>query len=87
MAKATTDTVQKTVETEIEETTYVLTLSEEEAKTLFALTGAVTGIPADTYRRDVVAIRKALGAAKLPYIYRDERFGYANIAALNLSSF
>lgn len=75
MAKATTDTISKTVQKTVEEKVYVVTLSEEEAKSLFALTGIVGGSPLDTYSAHTEAFRKALSRAGLDrYIWFKDRF-------------
>lgn len=63
MAKATVDTVTKTVETKVEEEVIQLTLSKTEANVMYALGAFVAGDVKYTYNRDVKAVRRALERA------------------------
>lgn len=75
MAKASIETISKTKTEEVSEKVYTLTLSEDEAKTLFALTGRIVGdFGGSTYAKHTTSVRVALADAGLPYMYFDKRF-------------
>lgn len=64
MANAKIETITKTVETEIEEEVYNLTLSKDEAQTLYALLGLVGGSASTTYNKHTYSIWNALGGSR-----------------------
>lgn len=63
MARATIETQTVTKTEEVEERVYTLTLSEEEAKSLRALTGWVAGSLVSTYCKHTSSIYGALSKA------------------------
>lgn len=83
MAKATVDTVTKTVEKEVREKVYVLTLSEAEAKAFFALTGGVDGNRVTTHNKHIWAARTALENAGIKNVWFSDHFthGVYNVIA------
>jgi predicted short-subunit dehydrogenase-like oxidoreductase (DUF2520 family) len=80
MAKATVDTVTKTVSKEVAEKVYVLTLTEDEAMSLRALTGvgrAGDGIE-PTYWKHTDDIYNTLRRAGVPAVWSHERFTFSS---------
>lgn len=69
MAKASVDTVTKTVTEEVDEEVIQLTLTKTEARALYALSLFVSGDQATTYHREITSIRNAVGlTGKLGYV-------------------
>jgi hypothetical protein len=68
MANAKIETVTKTVEKEIEEKVYTLTLSEDEAKVIRAFVGWVAGSPSNTYAKYTQPVFNALVDARVPMV-------------------
>lgn len=76
MATASKDTVKKTVETTVDEEVIQLTLTNVEARALYALVNKVwNGDGSDTYGRETSAVKAALyGTGKLGYVPSFEYF-------------
>lgn len=64
MADAKIETVKKSVETEIQEEVYTLTLSKDEAQTLYTLLGNIAGSATTTYNKHTYSIWNSLGGAR-----------------------
>lgn len=78
MAKAEITTVTKTVETEVQEKAYTLTLNEEEAMLLRALVGNVRGSEFSTYNKYGLSIWSALYNVGVPGVVHSTRFTITN---------
>lgn len=76
MATAKTETVKKTIKTEVDEKVIQLTLTNVEARTVLALASLVwTANESDTYVREARAVKAALRATgQLGYVDSDDYF-------------
>lgn len=78
MANAKIENVKKTVTKEVPERIYTLKLTEEEASTLYALTGAIVGDRFTTYSNHTSSIFDELYMAGVPYAMFRSRFSLRN---------
>lgn len=87
MADAKIETVKKSVETEVQEDVYTLTLNRDEAQTLYTLLGNIAGSASTTYNKHTYSIWSALGKSRgIRYGSFNGRFtiGYNSITAKDL---
>lgn len=79
MANAIIKTETKTVETEVKERVYTLTLSEQEAEVIRAMVGWTVGNTTDTYSKYTYPIYSALSSADVPVKSFNEFFNFDGV--------